>query len=217
MRLSRIIGSAVAMLAAAGAFAIAGTPAQAQPVPQPPYPPVPPALTVSDSTVEVGATFTVFGTGYGGNELVRLVFTAEPLAARAPGAQPARLNSGGVGAMAPVARQATTVYTDPTTITVRANPTGEFSVRVRFTRQLTVTITGTGLTTGRVASTTVTIVRPQPGLPVTGGETGSQLTLGATLLAVGVLLVLTAVVWRRRSRRTPARSRTRTRTLTPVG
>ncbi|ROT29752.1 LPXTG cell wall anchor domain-containing protein [Micromonospora sp. HM5-17] len=215
MRLSRIIGSAVATLATVGAFAIAGTPAQAQPVPQPPYPPVPPALTVSDATVEVGQTFTVFGTGYGGNELVRLVFTTQPLAAPAPGVQPARQNSGGVGAMAPVARQAQTVHTNPTTITVRANPTGEFSVRVRFTRQLTVTITGTGLTTGRVASTAVTVVRAQPPLPVTGSETGSQLTIGGTLLAAGVLLVLIAVAWRRKIRRTPAR--TRSRELTPVG
>ncbi|MEE6259733.1 hypothetical protein [Plantactinospora sonchi] len=213
MRLSRIIGSAVATLATVGAFAIAGAPAQAQPLPQPPYPPQPPALTTSDSTVEVGAAFTVFGSGFGGNELVRLDFATSPLAAPARGAQPAGEGSGGVGAMDPLVRQAPTVYTDPTTITVRANATGEFSVRVKFTRQQTVVITGTGLTTGRVATTTVTIVRGQPPLPVTGSETGSQITLGATLLIVGALLVLIAVAWRRKNRGTGGRSRE----LTSVG
>lgn len=214
MRLSRIIGSAVATLATVGAFAIAGAPAQAQPLPQPPYPPQPPALTVSDSTVEVGAAFTVFGSGFGGNEQVRLDFETSPLALPAPGAQPAGAGTGGVGAMDPLVRQAAqTVYTNPTRITVRANATGEFSVRVRFTRPSTVVITGTGLTTGRVASTTVTIVTAQPGLPVTGSETGSQITLGATLLIAGALLVLIAVAWRRKGRRTGGRSRQ----LTSVG
>ncbi|MFC6016925.1 hypothetical protein ACFP2T_11990 [Plantactinospora solaniradicis] len=208
MRLSRIIGSVVATLATVGAFAIAGMPAAAQPLPQPPYPPVPPSLTVSDPTVEVGTTFTVFGSGFGGNELVRLDFALGPLAL---GAQTAA-DTGGVGAMLPVARQAAQVYTNPTSITVRANVTGEFSVRVRFTRTGTLTITATGLTTGRVASTTVTIVQAQPPLPVTGSETGSQIAVGTMLLIAGALLVLVAVVWRSRSRRTG-----RSRQLTPVG
>ncbi|WP_159104404.1 hypothetical protein [Plantactinospora sp. BB1] len=208
MRLSRIIGSAVATLATVGAFAIAGSPAQAQPLPQPPYPPQAPALTVSDPTVEVGETFTVFGSGFGGNELVRLTFTRTPLAL---GAEAAVVDTGGVGAMLPIA-QAPTVYRDPTTITVRANVTGEFSVRVRFTRTGTVTITATGLTTGRVASTTVSIVQAQPPLPVTGSSTGPQIALGTMLLIAGALLVLVAVAWRAKGRR-----RGRSRELTSVG
>ncbi|MBE1490153.1 hypothetical protein [Plantactinospora soyae] len=209
MRLSRIIGSAVATLATVGAFAIAGMPAAAQPLPQPPYPPVPPSLTVSDPTVVAGTAFTVFGRGYGGNELVRLDFAFGPIAL---GAQPAA-DTGGVGAMLPVARQAAPVHTDPRSgLTVRANVTGEFSVRLRFNRTGTLTITGTGLTTGRVASTTVTIVLAQPPLPVTGSETGSQIAVGTMLLIAGALLVLVAVVWRSRSRRTG-----RSRQLTSVG
>ncbi|MGI5150454.1 hypothetical protein ACQEVC_29575 [Plantactinospora sp. CA-294935] len=209
MRLSRIIGSAVATLATVGAFAIAGSPAQAQPLPQPPYPPQAPALTVSDPTVEVNQTFTVFGSGFGGNELVRLDFARTPLAL---GAGTAAQDTGGVGAMLPIAQQAQTVHRNPTTLTVRANVTGEFSVRVRFTRTGTVTITATGLTTGRVASTTVTIVQGQPPLPVTGSETGPQIALGTMLLIAGVLLVLVAVAWRTASRR-----RGRSRELTSVG
>ncbi|WP_422769274.1 hypothetical protein ACN28C_21160 [Plantactinospora sp. WMMC1484] len=212
MRLSRIIGSAVATLAMVGAFAIAGSPATAQPLPQPPYPPQAPALTVSDPTVEVGQVFTVFGTGFGGNELVRLDFTLAPLAAGVLGSQATTVNSGGVGAMLPVAKQAPTVYKNPRTITVRANVTGDFSVRVKFTRPGTLTITATGLTTGRVATTTVTIVRGQPPLPVTGSSTGPQIALGTMLLIAGVLLVLVAVAWRSKSRR-----RGRSRELTPVG
>lgn len=212
MRLTRIIGSAVATLATVGAFAIAGSPAQAQPLPQPPYPPQPPALTISDPTVTAGTAFTVFGSGYGGNELVRLTFSLSPLAAPAQGAQTAVQDSGGVGAMLPVARQAPAVHRDPRTITVRANVTGEFSVRVRFSNPGTLLITGTGLSTGRVASTTVTIVRPQPPLPVTGSETGPQVALGTMLLIAGALLVLVAVAWRSTSRR-----RGRSRELTSVG
>ncbi|GAA3761234.1 hypothetical protein GCM10022225_53580 [Plantactinospora mayteni] len=209
MRLSRIIGSAVATLATVGAFAVAGSPAQAQQLPQPPYPPQPPALTVSDPTVGVNQTFTVFGSGYGGNELVRLVFRRTPLAL---GAEAAVQDSGGVGAMLPIAQQAPTVHRDPTTLTVQANVTGEFSVRVRFGRTGTITITGTGLTTGRVASTTVGVVLAQPPLPVTGSETGPQIALGTMLLIAGVLLVLVAVAWRTKSRR-----RGRSRELTSVG
>jgi hypothetical protein len=211
MRLSRIIGSAVAVFATVGAFALAGTPAAAQPLPQPPYPPVAPSLTVDDPTVAVGQTFTVFGSGFGGNELVRLDFAFGPLAL---GAQPAA-DTGGVGAMLPVARQAAQgeVHTNPGSgLTVRANVTGEFSVRLRFTRTGTLTITATGLTTGRTASTTVTIVQAQPPLPVTGSETGSQIAVGTMLLIAGVLLVLVAVAWRSRSRRTG-----RSRQLTSVG
>lgn len=214
MRLSRIIGSAVATLATVGAFAIAGTPAAAQPLPQPPYPPVPPSLTVSDPTVTVGRAFTVFGRGYGGNELVRLDFAFGPLAASVLGAESAaEANTGGVGAMLPVARQAAPLHIDPRSgLTVRANVTGEFSVRLRFGRTGTLTITGTGLTTGRVASTTVTIVRGQAPLPVTGSETGSQIALGTMLLTAGAVLVLVAFLWRSRSRRTG-----RSRQLTSVG
>ncbi|GIG87307.1 hypothetical protein [Plantactinospora endophytica] len=209
MRLSRIIGSAVATLATVGAFAVAGSPAQAQPLPQPPYPPQPPALTVSDPTVEVNQVFTVFGSGYGGNELVRLVFRRTPLALGEAGA--AVQESGGVGAMLPIA-QAPTVYRNPTTITVQANVTGEFSVRVRFSRTGYVNITGTGLTTGRVASAGVTVVVGQPPLPVTGSSTGPQIALGTMLLIAGVVLVLVAFAWRINSRR-----RGRSRELTSVG
>lgn len=209
MRLSRIIGSVVATLATAGAFVIAGTPAQAQP--QPPYPPTPPALTVSDATVEVGQTFTVFGSGFGGNESVRLDFATSPLAAPVRGVQPQRRDSGGVGAMFQATAQGP-VHVNPTRITVRADTAGSFAVRVRFTRQLTVVITATGLTTGRTASTTVEVFRPQPGLPVTGSDSGPRITVGVLLLIGGVLMVLTAVAWRRKSRRTG-----RSRELTSVG
>ncbi|MDG4787388.1 hypothetical protein O7626_15845 [Micromonospora sp. WMMD1102] len=236
MRLSRIIGPAMAMLAMVGTFAVAGSPAQAQPLPQPPYPPQPPTLTTSSSTVVVGEVFTVFGTGFGGNEPVQVTFTFAPLAAPVLGTQRnAAPNSGGVGAMLrkdgwtgkdgkdgedgkdgrhPVCRRVPNVYRDPQVITVRANVTGNFQFRVQFCRSGQLTITARGLITGRTASTTVTVLRqhhPHP-LPVTGSSTGSQITLGATLLAVGVLLVLVAFAWRAKSRR-----RGRSRVLSPVG
>ncbi|MFY1692543.1 hypothetical protein [Plantactinospora sp. WMMB782] len=230
MRLSRIIGSAMAMLAMVGTFAVAGSPAQAQPLPQPPYPPQPPTLTTSASTVVVGEVFTVFGSGFGGNEPVQVTFTFAPLAAPVLGTQPnAAPNSGGVGAMLRkdgkddkdgkdgrhnVCRRVPNVYRDPRVITVRANVTGNFQFRVQFCRSGQLTITARGLVTGRTASTTVTVLRKQPPhpLPVTGSSTGSQITLGATLLAVGVLLVLVAFAWRAKARR-----RGRSRVLSPVG
>jgi hypothetical protein len=192
MRLSRIITALVAGLAVAGAPTAAGA---AQP-----YPPQPPALTATDPTVSPGEPTTLIGTGFGPNELVRLDFAFTPLAARAPGSAPGRQDTGGVGAMVPVAYQAPADYTIPS-ITVRADGDGRFTRVVEFSRQGRITVTATGLTTGRVATYTISVVRAQPGLPVTGGDLGTPLTVGTGLLVAGVLMVLLTVLWRRRNRR----------------
>ncbi|MEV4755993.1 hypothetical protein AB0J86_12875 [Micromonospora sp. NPDC049559] len=191
MRLSRIITALVAGLAVAGVPAAAGA---AQP-----YPPQPPSLTATDTTVEIGQATTLIGTGFGANELVRLDFTFTPLAARAPGAQPARVETGGMGAMAPASLELKGGPAIPST-TVRANSEGRFTKVVKFHHAGQVLVTATGLSTARVASVTITVFRPQPGLPVTGSSVGSQLAVGGGLLATGVLLVLMTVVWRRRRR-----------------
>jgi hypothetical protein len=205
MRLSRIITAFVAGLAVAGAPTAAGA---AQP-----YPPQPPALTATVTTVGVGENTTLIGTGFGANELVRLDFSFTPLALRAPGGQPAQLDSGGTGAMAPIA--AAGVLADEghdggrdhrcneaiPSITVRADADGRFTRVVSFRCQGRILVTATGLTTGRTASVTITVIKHQPGLPVTGSNVGQQIALGGGLLVVGVLLVLMTVAWRRRNRR----------------
>ena len=217
MRLSRIITALVAGLAVAGVPTAAGA---AQP-----YPPQPPALTANPATVNVGQNTTLVGTGFGANELVRLDFAFTPLAAPAPGARVER-NSGGTGAMAPpalpvVAKDGHDGGNDHggngrrcdraiAPITVQADAEGGFTRVVSFPCQGRILVTATGLSTGRTATTTITVIRPQPGLPVTGSDVSKPLAVGSGLLIVGALLVLLTVVRYRRNRR-------REQALEPLG
>ena len=92
MRLSRIIMALTVGLAVLAVPTAAGA-AQPQPpattsTPQPPpdYPPATPSLTANPTTITIGETVVLTGTGFGPNEIVDIDVTVAPLAAAVPGA-----------------------------------------------------------------------------------------------------------------------------------
>ncbi|MFI6763645.1 hypothetical protein ACIBF5_31425 [Micromonospora sp. NPDC050417] len=191
MRLTRIVASAMAALVTAGALAtMTSSPAAAQP--QPPYPPQPPVLTLSDSTVLVGTEVTLFGRFYGPTEIVDIVFTPQAVAAGAAERASVRQDTGATIAMVPVAYPPS----GPPALTAVTNEAGEFQLPFRADWKGTWLITGTGRESGLSATTVLTVIHKQ--LPVTGSSMGTQIGVGAGLLALGVLLVMLTVVRRRR-------------------
>ncbi|WP_320068480.1 hypothetical protein [Micromonospora sp. RTGN7] len=204
MRLTRIIMALTVGLAVVAAPTGAGA-AQPQPTPSQPnsqptaYPPQPPVLTVNPSTIIIGETATLTGAGFGLNEAVQHAVSSAPLAIGQRNQAPARRGDGSTVAMAPVAYQAAA----PLLFTVQADAAGRFSVP--YTPSVTgrLTFTAVGLTTGRTASATLTVLprsQPTPSrLPVTGDSIiGTSLTVGGGLLGVGVVLTLAGLAWRRR-------------------
>ncbi|MFI5846481.1 hypothetical protein ACIA8B_09765 [Micromonospora chalcea] len=203
MRLSRIIMALTVGLAVAAVPTAAGA---AQPQP-PVYPPNGASLTVSPTTIRLGETFTLRGSGFAPNETVRIdvAITGLPVAAPAEGS--ARRSDGSTVAMAPVAYTPNRAQPQPapTTFTVTADASGNFTVPYRPTRPGRYTFTATGLTSGLIASATGTVLPPRPtkspshgGLPVTGDSIGTPLKLGGGLAAAGAVLLLASMAWRRR-------------------
>ncbi|MEE3921712.1 hypothetical protein V2I01_36040 [Micromonospora sp. BRA006-A] len=116
---------------------------------------------------------------------IDVAITASPAAAPAEGT--ARRSDGSTVAMAPVAYTPNRAQPQPapTTFTVTADASGKFTVTYRPTRPGRYTFTATGLTSGRIASATGTVLPPRPtrsphhgGLPVTGDSIGTPLKLG---------------------------------------
>lgn len=192
MRLFRTITAVAVGLALAGLPGAAG----AQPV----YPPGLPSLTLSDSTITVGQTVTLFGDNFGPTETVDIDITTSPIAARAPGAT----NRGGGGTtvamgLVPVGRTLPARY-DPGTLQVSTDAEGDFRIRYRPRYPAEYTFTAVGRESGRTASANLTVLRG-PHLPVTGDDVGPQIAVGSGLLITGVLLMLVTFAWRRRGRR----------------
>ncbi|MET7836981.1 hypothetical protein ABZS44_29610 [Micromonospora sediminicola] len=208
MRLSRIIMALTVGLAVAAVPTAAGA---AQP--QPPYVPPGAALTVSPTTIRLGETFTLRGTGFQAGETVRIDVAISNLPAAAPAEGTARRSDGSTVAMAAVAYTPNRAQPQPapTTFTVTADGDGAFTVQYRPTRTGRYTFTATGLTSGRIASATGTVLPvhgrpttrpPHHGghLPVTGDSIGTPLKLGGGLAAAGAVLLLASLAWRRRRR-----------------
>ncbi|MGK5441255.1 hypothetical protein ACSNN7_05420 [Micromonospora sp. URMC 105] len=206
MRLSRIIMALTAGLAVVLAPTAAGA-AQPQPAPdstpQPPpdYPPGGVAtLTANPTTVFVGQTITLVGTGFGPNEIVDIDVSVTPFAASVPGQAPARRSDGSTVAMAAVA------YPQPAPrhLTAVTNAAGRFVVTYRPTEPGRYVFTATGRESGRTASATVTVLaKKRDGgkqLPVTGDSMGTPLKVGGGLVGAGAILMLGSLVWRRRNR-----------------
>ncbi|GIH17996.1 hypothetical protein [Rugosimonospora africana] len=190
MRLTRIIS------ALAGALAIVATPAVAHA--QNEYPPPPPVLTLSSTTITAGDTVILSGRGYGLGEQVSITSVHRAGAAgRTSGAT--NRNSHAGPAMVPVAFDQPLadghVPTPPVTVTT--DSTGAFSIRLRFDDPGIEDITATGLTSGRSASITLTVLR-HGNLPVTGTNLAKMTIGGGSLLAAGAALYLVAMVRRRR-------------------
>ena len=204
MRLSRIITAFMAGLAIAVAPAAAGA---AQP-----YTPQPPELTLSDTTINLGESVTIYGRGFGEREFVVIRIDVEDLAAGALPGRTARRADGTTVALAAVGHELTVNRPDPPRpLRVRARADGTFEVRYRPPRSGLYTFTAVGQRTGRTTTAELTVLGRggdgppnQPGgpnLPVTGDSVGDQVALGGGLLAGGLGLLMLTLVWRRRSQR----------------
>ncbi|MBL6278083.1 hypothetical protein JMF97_18150 [Micromonospora fiedleri] len=204
MRLSRIIMALTVGLAVVAVPAVAA--AQPQPAPSPtvtdppqppPYPPnLVTTLTVNRPTIFLGETVVITGRNFGPNETVDIVVTAQPLAA--PAAGTARRSDGSTVAMAPVAFQAAAAVDR---FTARTNAAGVFTRR--YTPRVTglLTITATGRESDRTASTELRVLhKKKPHLPVTGSSLGTPMKVGGGLVAVGGVMLLGTMLWRRRNR-----------------
>ncbi|MEU8071275.1 MULTISPECIES: hypothetical protein [unclassified Micromonospora] len=203
MRLSRIIMALTVGLAVAAVPTAAGA---AQPQP-PVYPPEVASLTVSPLAACLGEKFTLQGSNFAPNETVRIDVAISGLPVAAPAEGTARRSDGSTVAMAPVAYTPNRAQPQPapTTFTVTADASGNFTVTYRPTQPGRYTFTATGLTSGRIASATGTVCPPKPtrpphkgGLPVTGDSIGTPLKLGGGLAAAGAVLLLASMAWRRR-------------------
>lgn len=191
MRLTRIVASAVAALATAVALAaVSGAPAQA--VTQP-HPSVPPSLSLSESAITVGMTVTLFGEGFGPNEIVDIVATVTPLAA---GVSARNNRTGATVAMVPVASQQTQLNPQ-----VTASAEGRFEYMYEPKELGRITHVATGRDTGRTATAVLTLCDCMKALPKTSSAVGRSLAVGAGLVLSGLLLVMLTIVWHRRTGR----------------
>jgi hypothetical protein len=182
----------VAALAVAAVFALLATPANAQT-----YPPKPSkGLTVSESTVTPGESFTVSGDGAepGATVTITLTRVSSSLGAGhqviAAGPALARL----VAASRPLAQG--TITLGRTT----AGDDGAFSITVTIPSSTAPGVyTLSAISGGNVLSVaTLRVVAAGGGLPFTGADVGPGLAVGAGLIVAGGLLLL-AVRRRRRS------------------
>lgn len=192
MRLLRTIAAVAVGLVVASLPSAAGA--------QPAYPPGLPSLTLSDATITVGETVTLFGDNFGPTETVDIDITTSPLAARAPGAT----NRGGgtttvAMGLVPVSRTLSAPY-DPGSLQVSTDAEGNFQIRYRPRYPGEYTFVAVGRESGLTAVANLTVLRG-PHLPVTGGDIGPQIAVGSGALITGVLLMLLTLVWRRRGRR----------------
>jgi hypothetical protein len=192
MRITRVIS------ALAGVLAIVAVPVAANA--QPDYPPPPPVLTLSSTTITAGDTVTLTGRGYDPGELVSVTSVHQPLAAGRPGGTTDRVTHAGPG-MVTVAYRMPLAGGDPKPLTppfqVRADAAGGFSVRERFGDPGTETQTAVGETSGLSASITLTVL-PHGNLPVTGTNLVRMSVIGGSLLTAGAALYLLTVLRRRR-------------------
>ncbi|MEV0810991.1 hypothetical protein [Micromonospora sp. NPDC050200] len=198
MRLSRILMALTVGLAIVAAPTAAGA---SQPQPPPGYVPQPPALTLNRTTIVIGESVVLTGTGFGPNETVDIDVSVAPLAASVPGQAPARRSDGSTVAMAAVA------YAQPQPaphhFTAQTNAAGRFTVTYRPTDVGHLTFTATGRESGRTASATLTVLpkkQPPHHLPVTGDSMSTPLKVGGGLVGAGAVLMLGSLVWRRRNR-----------------
>jgi hypothetical protein len=195
MRILRLATTLVGALAFSAVLPVAA--AQAAPA----YPPTTPQLTVNTSTVANHGHVTIHGTGFKPGEMVDITETDRPNAAGAPNA-------------AIVVPAAFELATGRLLAKVRADAAGAFTVTVQLDRPGLKTIIATGETSGDVAEVVVRVLLSGVGgaggggngnLPRTGNEALRVAGTGGALVALGVVLVLFTVVWRRRANNRGAR------------
>jgi hypothetical protein len=183
----RVLRLLLSLAAAAGSALLPATAALAEP-----YPPPPPSLTVSPDTVVVGGSVVLVGNHYGPTEPVLIEVTYQTTGG-------ARFNPARAAAVVPAAFALPMVFDH----SVTTDAQGHFRTIVHLTRVGTAVITATGSTSGITRSVTVTVLAAagHP-LPVTGdsGQSLSMLKIGAGAVAAGILLLLSLVLFRRRTK-----------------
>jgi hypothetical protein len=162
------------------------------------YPPEEPLLSVSAGTVVVGGSVVLTGTGFDPGEEIAIEASTSPLAAPQFGTGPEESEP---VAMVPVAHTTSLLAGARAQDTVTADGEGSFTVTVTLTEVGRTTITATGLESGLSASVVVVVVAAADGLPATGSSGWPLLRIGAAVLGLGVVLVLTAALWRYRRTR----------------
>ncbi len=205
MRLSRIIMALTVGLAVAAVPTAAGA---AQPQP-PVYPPPVANLTVTATTITLGETFTLSGSGFASGETVSIHVAISALPVAAPAQGTTRRSDGTTVAMAAVSYSQAQPQPAPLDFDVTADANGDFTTTYRPNRPGRYTFTATGEESGRVATATGTVLPPRPPrpphdggghLPVTGASMSTPMKLGGGLAGAGALLLLGSLAWRRRNR-----------------
>jgi hypothetical protein len=197
----------VSALTITAGLTLLAAPAQAQP-----YPPPTSGLTVSESTVSPGESFTISGDGAEPGATVTFTLKRSSSALGA-GSQAVAATPNLARAVATVRPQAQSSRTLGSTT---ANAEGEFSARLTIPAGTdpgvyTVTAASGGevlaVVTIRVAAASI------GGLPFTGSDVGPGLVAGVSLIVVGGLLLL-AISRRRSTTPTPTSNSTSTTTNT---
>jgi LPXTG-motif cell wall-anchored protein len=142
-----------------------------------------PSLTVSPSTVTVGGSVTLDGSGWTPNDTIDITITYRTTAL------------GAARVFAPVA-YSVPLLRQPTVV---ADATGSFTAVETLTQVGTAVITATDPLTGQTATVTVTVLA-SGALPTTGGNT-DYLTLGLIGSAIAAVGAVLFVVVRSRRRK----------------
>ncbi|WP_341716046.1 hypothetical protein QQG74_18665 [Micromonospora sp. FIMYZ51] len=170
---------------------------------------------MSDPTIFVGETVDIIGRNFGPNEIVDIVLIRRPLdgaggggggavgvVVAAPGGDPDGDWNGDQG------RRPDDGGSDRIRLTARTDSQGNFRIPFTPKRAGIYTITATGRTSGRTASTELRVLprhhkpphKPPHHLPVTGSSLETPIKVGGGLVGVGTILLLGTMLWRRRSR-----------------
>ncbi|WP_238449591.1 hypothetical protein [Micromonospora sp. 4G55] len=153
-------------------------------------------MKVHRTTIKIGETVVLRGTGFGPNQTVDIDVSLTPLAASIPGQAPARRSDGSTVAMAAVAFP----QPAPGHLTAQTNAAGQFTVSFRPTEIGNYTFTAAGC---QFSAFLKVLPRKKGGhqqLPVTGDSMGTPLKVGGGLVGAGAVLMLGSLVWRRRNR-----------------
>lgn len=158
-----------------------------------PYPPGAPSITLSPSTITLGGTITISGTGFGPGEVIDITFTVQSTGLRAHGAAFVALATPAQHVTASAEGSFTTSAVMDTEGTIQITATGETS---GFTASATETVTAAASTT---TAATVATTTAAAGLPNTG--------VNRTMLVIGIvggalaIIIGGGLVWLGASRR----------------
>ncbi|MET3932796.1 LPXTG cell wall anchor domain-containing protein [Arthrobacter sp. OAP107] len=176
----------IAALALAGTIVLTGT-APAMAVNNNNYPAPPANAAVSDGVVGPGETFTFSGRGFLAGE--RLIIRVTP------GARPASTGASiAGGASRSVPSKIDVVAAVAQEFSTTADSNGAFAIQLTIDEPGVYTLTATGVTSGRVASQTITVEGAAADLSNTGANNGANAGAGLANTGADSSLVLWSLV-----------------------